>query len=85
MGEGNESDPGTAPEERRLWQVKLAIVATPEEHEELLDRLTDVLCPDPHHEGPCDIPWAMHSVNGNSLPAKERKALLNEIADTNPS
>lgn len=40
------------------------------------------MCPDPGHEGPCPIPWAMHSVNGDSLAAKEREALLKEIEET---
>ncbi|MGW6688711.1 hypothetical protein [Streptomyces sp. NPDC054961] len=70
---------------RMSWQVELAIVATPREHEELLDRLTDVLCPDPNHEGPCEIPWAIHSVNEDTISGEERRALLEEIEDTNPS
>lgn len=85
MSDENRGDASAGPQERRLWQVKVAVLATPAEHEELLDRLTDVLCPDPDHEGPCAIPWAMHSVNGDSLSAAQREALLGEIADTNPS
>ncbi|WP_406320223.1 hypothetical protein [Streptomyces sp. NBC_01637] len=71
------------PEEPRLWQVKIAMVATPAEHEELMDRLSNVLCSDPDHEGPCAIPWAMHSVNGDSLSRCKRNALLTEIKETN--
>ncbi|MGI5437709.1 hypothetical protein ACQEV4_09780 [Streptomyces shenzhenensis] len=78
------SDPveGSA-EQRRLWQVTIGLVATAAQHEELMDRLADVLCPDPEHEGPCPVPWGMHSVNGDSLSRRQRKALLTEIKETN--
>jgi hypothetical protein len=69
--------------ERKLWCVQVAFLATPAHHEALLDQLTDVLCSDPNHNGPCDTPWALHSVEGDSLPAKKREALLREIEDTN--
>jgi hypothetical protein len=72
-------------DERRLWLVKIAVVATAAEHEALLDRLAEVLCPDPGHTGPCAIPWALHSVNEDSLSAKQRKAIRREIEATNPT
>ncbi|MFE4957689.1 hypothetical protein ACFRCW_27350 [Streptomyces sp. NPDC056653] len=83
MGDENRGEAAQATDERRLWQVKIALVATSEQHEEVLDRLSDVLCPDSDHEGPCPLPWAMHSVNEDSLSAKQRKALLEEIEETN--
>ncbi|MEU9239244.1 hypothetical protein [Streptomyces sp. NPDC048385] len=70
-------------EQPRLWQVKIALIATPAQHEELMDRLSEVLCPDPDHEGPCPVPWGMHSVNGDSLSRRQREALLTEIKETN--
>jgi hypothetical protein len=79
------SDPTQdTPEQPKLWQVKIALIATADEHEALMDRIVDVLCPDPGHDGPCPIPWGMHSVNGDSLSHRERKALLTEIKETNP-
>lgn len=70
-------------QEKRLWQVKIALVATAVEHEELLDRLGEVLCPDPDHEGPCPVPWAMHSLNQDGLSPKMRVTLIQEIEETN--
>ncbi|MFD9504304.1 hypothetical protein [Streptomyces sp. NPDC060035] len=69
--------------EPRLWQVNIALLATAAQHEELMDRLVEALCPDCSHEGPCPIPWGMHSVNGDSLSKKRQKALREEIAETN--
>ncbi|MER6496909.1 MULTISPECIES: hypothetical protein [Streptomyces] len=63
--------------------MKIALIATAAQHEELMDRIVEVLCPDPGHDGPCPIPWGMHSVNGESLSHRERKALLTEIKETN--
>ncbi|MEW2491233.1 hypothetical protein [Streptomyces sp. NPDC048411] len=79
------SDPAhdDTPEQPRLRQVTIATVTTAAQHEELMDRLTDVLCPDPGHEGPCPVPWAMRSTNGDSLSRRKRKALLTEIRETN--
>ncbi|MFC9242847.1 hypothetical protein ACFT7S_02025 [Streptomyces sp. NPDC057136] len=79
------SDPTTSPADRpRLRQVDIAIVATAAEHEALMDRITDVLCPDASHEGPCAIPWSMSSVDGDSLSRRKRRNLLDAIKDTNP-
>ncbi|MFG3018754.1 hypothetical protein ACGFZQ_09385 [Streptomyces sp. NPDC048254] len=71
------------PEQPGLWQVKIALVATAAQHEELMDRISDLLCPDPNHDGPCPIPWGMHSVNEDSLSRRQREALLTEIKETN--
>ena len=76
-------DHNDTPEQPKLWQVTIAMIATQAQHEELMDRLTDVLCPDPDHEGPCPVPWAMRSTNGDSLSRRKRKALLTEIRETN--
>ncbi|WP_330288107.1 hypothetical protein [Streptomyces sp. NBC_00576] len=83
MNDADKHEPESVAEEPRLWQVNIALVTTSAKHEELMDRLVDVLCPDPRHEGPCPIPWAMNSVAGDSLSAKKRKALLKEIEETN--
>ncbi|WP_159037142.1 hypothetical protein [Streptomyces specialis] len=79
---GMECD--TTGEEPRLWQIEIALVASSIVHEELMDRLVEVLCPDHRHDGPCPVPWAMHSVNGDSLSRRKRRALLREIDETNP-
>ncbi|MFJ2172128.1 hypothetical protein ACIOHE_04330 [Streptomyces sp. NPDC087851] len=82
MSEAEAEVAGTRAEPE-LWQVNIALLATAAQHEEVMDRLVEVLCPDPSHEGPCPIPWGVHSVNGDSLSQKKRKALREEIAETN--
>ncbi|MER7835696.1 hypothetical protein ABTY98_07200 [Streptomyces sp. NPDC096040] len=77
-------DPTQDPAEQPgLWQVQIALIATAAQHEELMDRISEILRPDPGHEGPCPIRWGMHSVNGESLPPRQREALLTEIEETN--
>ncbi|RKN49080.1 hypothetical protein D7223_06055 [Micromonospora endolithica] len=63
--------------------MTLALVATDAEHDELLDRVVTVLCPDAEHDGPCPVPWATTSVAGDSLPPPERVALVEAIEETN--
>jgi hypothetical protein len=78
------SEPNRDPDQPRLWQVKIAFLATPAEHEKLVDQLAEVLCPDPEHAGPCATPWALRSVDEDGLSAKKRAELRREIDDTNP-
>lgn len=77
----DSSEPADRP---RLRHIGIAVVATAAEHEALMDRFTDVLCPDVSHDGPCAVPWAMSSVDGDSLSRRRRRDLLAAIEDTNP-
>lgn len=82
---GSHENSADATEEPGLWEIRIAVVATASEHELLLDRFTDVLCPDANHEGPCAMPWAMHSVNQDALSRRRKKIWSERIEDTNPS
>ncbi|MFJ6656895.1 hypothetical protein ACIQNG_11090 [Streptomyces sp. NPDC091377] len=65
-----------------LWKVVIALEATAEQKDALVDRFVDAICPDPSHEGWCDTPWALHVVEGDSLSTDEQKRLQDEIKDT---
>jgi hypothetical protein len=68
----------------RLWKVTIAVTATAEQVEQLTDRFVEVLCPDPDHEGPCALPWALHVTDAASLTRAEQHRLRAEIEDTKP-
>ncbi|GAA3005050.1 hypothetical protein [Streptomyces fulvorobeus] len=68
----------------RLRHVGIAVFATAAEHEALMERMAEVLCADPSHEGPCAVPWAMSSVDGDSLSRRRRRQLMDAIEETNP-
>ncbi|SCG72483.1 hypothetical protein [Micromonospora coxensis] len=69
-------------EQPRLWKVVVALSATERRKDEICDRIVDLICADPNHEGPCDTPWALHVVDGDSLGRGERRRLQAEIDDT---
>ncbi|MEV4489588.1 hypothetical protein AB0K04_05655 [Micromonospora coxensis] len=73
-----ESDSG----QPQLWKVVLALSTDERRKDEICDRIVDLICPDPNHEGPCDTPWALHVVDGDSLDRDERDRLRAEIDDT---
>ncbi|MEU8379113.1 hypothetical protein AB0C32_07960, partial [Streptosporangium sp. NPDC048865] len=81
-GDGVMATGEAAPQEARLWKMVIALTATERQTEELSDRIVEVLCPDPDHEGPCQIPWALHVVEGASLSKAEQRRLRAEIDDT---
>ncbi|MDO0911854.1 hypothetical protein QQM39_13665 [Streptomyces sp. DT2A-34] len=62
-----------------LWKVVIALQATAEQKDALVDRFVDAICPDPNHEGWCDTPWAVHVIEGGSLSADEQERLRDEI------
>lgn len=64
-----------------LWKVVIAMEATAEQKDALVDRFVDAICPDPSHEGWCDTQWAVRVVEGGSLSAGEQKRLRDEIKD----
>ncbi len=69
-------------DQARLWKVTISVIATAQQVEQLTDRFVEVMCPDPGHEGPCPVPWALHVTDGGSLSKAEQKRLRAEIADT---
>ncbi|MER5490222.1 hypothetical protein ACWD6I_08335 [Streptomyces sp. NPDC002454] len=51
-GEGGTVDEG-------VYEVRLGIYATRAQAEEVKERITGLLCPDPDHAPPCPIPWSV--------------------------
>lgn len=52
-------------DEKRLWEIRLGVVASEADARAVLDQIEKLLCPDPDHAPPCAIPW------GLSLDAEE--------------
>ncbi|GLK12817.1 hypothetical protein [Streptosporangium carneum] len=46
-------------EEPSVWEIRLGVYATQQEAEEVKERVTRLLCPDPDHAPPCPIPWSV--------------------------
>jgi hypothetical protein len=46
-------------DEAGVWEVRLGVHATREQAEEIKERITRLLCPDPDHAPPCPVPWSV--------------------------
>ncbi|MFE7796832.1 hypothetical protein [Nocardia sp. NPDC057440] len=46
------------PDNSSVWELRLGIYATKQQAEETMDRIKELLCPDPEHAPPCPIPWS---------------------------
>jgi hypothetical protein len=57
MPEDNDNDP-------RVWEMQLGIYATRQQAEQVKERITRLLCPDPDHTPPCPIPWSIALFEG---------------------
>ncbi|MDK1473209.1 hypothetical protein QNO07_07195 [Streptomyces sp. 549] len=45
-------------QERQLYELRLGVYATHGQAKDLLERAERLLCPEPEHDGPCEIPWS---------------------------
>ncbi|MFB7912965.1 hypothetical protein [Streptomyces sp. NPDC056061] len=69
------------PENPSVWEVRLGIYATPQQAEEVKERITRLLCPDPDHAPPCPIPWSVSLLHGSGLDEDDPYPELAEQAE----
>lgn len=67
-------------EDSEIYEVRLGIYATRKQAEEVKERITQLLCPDPDHAPPCPIPWSASLLNGADLDEPDAYADLVEQA-----
>ncbi|MEV7441344.1 hypothetical protein ACFYYS_25585 [Streptomyces sp. NPDC002120] len=46
-------------ESPRVHEIRLGLYATPAQAEEIKERITRLLCPEPEHAPPCPVPWSV--------------------------
>jgi hypothetical protein len=71
-------------DDRPLWVIQIAVLASRDEVDRLKDSLVDTICPDADHEGDCRIPWTMTTIDGDSYPRRQQAHLRESIRMTNP-
>nr|WP_202510569.1 hypothetical protein [Streptomyces sp. SID5643] len=59
----------------------MGIHATREQAEEVKERITQLLCPDPDHAPPCPIPWSVLLLDAAELDDPDAYADLVEQAE----
>jgi hypothetical protein len=69
---------------RPLWIITIAVLATSEEVDRLGDALVATICPSPHHDGDCAIPWSMTISDASGLSHDEEALVRENIRLTNP-
>ncbi|MCH6163122.1 hypothetical protein [Streptomyces marispadix] len=47
------------PDEPGVWEVRLGLYATQQQAEEIKERITGLVCPDPGRAPPCPVPWSV--------------------------
>jgi hypothetical protein len=55
--------PSSAETGRSVYQIGVAVSDT----EQAQAVIAGILCPDPHHAGPCPVPWESRSMAGRSV------------------
>lgn len=50
--------PGADPDDRAIFELRSAILATEGAAGKAVAELIGLLCPDPGHSGPCAVPWS---------------------------
>ncbi|MEU2792640.1 hypothetical protein [Streptomyces sp. NPDC007100] len=69
------------PEDRSVHELRLGIYATQQHADEIKERIARLLCPDPDHAPPCEVPWSMFMVNMSDLDARDSHPGLLEQAE----
>ncbi|MBT2491632.1 hypothetical protein J7E96_24515 [Streptomyces sp. ISL-96] len=68
-------------EDPGVHELRLGIYATQQQADEIKERITRLLCPDPDHAPPCPVPWSMSMVHMSDPDARERHPGLVEQAE----
>ena len=71
----------TLSDNRRLWEITVGIIATEEEVDQVVGRISDVICPDEDHGGACATPWITIVIDEDSLEADQARDLRDAILD----
>ena len=67
--------------EREAWRVELVVRASPEELDAITERIGQVVCVPPGHEGPCPTPWTLTTIPVTDLDEPERSETLALLED----
>jgi hypothetical protein len=67
LGWFDDQDWRPMPEHGSVWELRVGVYATEQQAEELKERVSRLLCPDPDHAPPCPMPWSITVVHGSDL------------------
>lgn len=61
------------PDEKRLWEIHLGVIASETEARAVAEQIERLLCPDPDHAPPCPIPWSLSIDDEDDMTADRRE------------
>ncbi len=61
------------PNDKRLWEIRLGIVASEDQARQLQEQIERLLCPDPDHAPPCPIPWSVSMDSEDQMDDDQRE------------
>ncbi|MGW5571756.1 hypothetical protein ACWEVD_11195 [Nocardia thailandica] len=67
-------------EEKRLWEIRLGVIASEVEARAVAEQIERLLCPDPDHAPPCPIPWSL-SIDAEDEMTADRLAEYDDVVE----
>jgi hypothetical protein len=68
-------------ENRRLWQITVGVLATEEEADRVVGRISEVICEEEDHGEACQTPWITILTDEDSLEPDQARNLKDAILD----
>lgn len=68
------------PDEKRLWEIRLGVVASEAEARAVAEQIERLLCPDPDHAPPCPIPWSISTTAEDDM-EPERREMYDDVVE----
>jgi hypothetical protein len=59
--------------EREVRELRVVVQGTPEQLDEAQEAIMRALCPDPDHEGFCEVPWVIYGAMWAELDESEKQ------------
>jgi hypothetical protein len=67
--------------DQRAWAIRITILATESEADEVVDRIAASICSAIDHPGPCATPWEIMRAPFDDLDEPERSTWLSSVED----
>ena len=68
------------PDEKKLWEIRLGVIASQAEAREVAEKIERLLCPDPGHAPPCPIPWSL-SIDAEDDMTTDRREEYDDVVE----
>ncbi|WP_067845568.1 hypothetical protein [Nocardia lijiangensis] len=67
-------------DEKRLWEIRLGVIASEEQARAVAEQVERLLCPDPDHAPPCPIPWSL-GIDAEEEMSEDRRREYDDVVE----